>query len=254
MKIHLAILALPLCYTFSVSASMIDSDNLHALIKECAPKIKAESKVAYGIVKTESAGNPFAIGINTKNIRLKRQPRDIVEAIEVSTWLAKNRYNFDAGIAQINSVNINKFVEGDINFRMQKVFNPCDNLKLAEKIYNSCFEMTGSMVGALSCYNTGTATKGIKNGYVAKVLANIPDLLEVKGGGGQPYIAKSMEKRLEASKSDSDTGSVGDGGVAPVTTKKPKDDGVEDVFAASGTGDVFSSECEEGENQKCEND
>ncbi|ECO4313590.1 lytic transglycosylase domain-containing protein [Salmonella enterica] len=250
MKIHVAIFALPLWYSLSVSASMIDSDNLHTLIKQCAPEIKAESKVAYGIVKTESAGNPFAIGINTKGIRLKRQPHNIIEAVEISTWLAKNRYNFDAGIAQINSVNINKFVEGDLNFRMQKVFNPCDNLKLAEKIYNSCFEMTGSMVGALSCYNTGTATKGIKNGYVARVLANIPDLLEVRGSSSEPYIGKSRGKRLDASKSKPDAAGVDENKSKP----KAKDDGVEDVFAAGGTGDVFSSECIEGENQKCDND
>lgn len=249
MKTKAAIIALSLLCPFYSSASMIDSDNLHALIKTCAPEIKAESKVAFGIVKTESSGNPYAIGINTKGVKLKRQPTSLLEAMEVSTWLAKNRYNFDAGIAQINSVNINKFVEGDINFRMQKVFNPCDNLKLAEKIYNSCFSMTGTMVGALSCYNTGNATRGIKNGYVAKVLANIPDLLEVRGEASLPYVGKSKGKRLEATKSASTTQSANE-----TLPDKRKDEGLEDVFAASGKGDVFSSECVEGENQKCDND
>ncbi len=51
---------------------MSDPNEIHELVKQCAPGINADSKVVVGIVKTESAGNPFSIGINTKGVKLKK--------------------------------------------------------------------------------------------------------------------------------------------------------------------------------------
>lgn len=235
MKVHAAVFAFAFLFHNSVFASMSAENDIHELVKKCTAGINADTKVAVGIVKTESAGNPFSIGINSKNVRLKRQPQNIIEAVEVATWLAENRYNFDAGIAQINSVNIEKLISGDINFRMRKIFDPCENLQLAKIIYNSCFQMTGSTVGALSCYNTGDAKKGVKNGYVAKVLANIPVLLDVKGGvGTKPTVPLVSKQRRAESDLVDNSSEVNE-------EKKPekKDSENEDIFAASGEKDVF---------------
>ena len=68
----------------SAFASMSDPNEIHKLVKQCAPGINADSKIVVGIVRTESAGNPYSIGINTKGVKLKRQPKNIIEAIEIS--------------------------------------------------------------------------------------------------------------------------------------------------------------------------
>ncbi|EPO5290430.1 TPA: lytic transglycosylase domain-containing protein [Enterobacter bugandensis] len=222
----------------SAHASMSDPNEIHELVKQCAPGINADSKVVVGIVKTESAGNPFSIGINTKGVKLKRQPKNIIEAIEVATWLAKNRFNFDAGIAQINSVNINKLLIGDLDFRMRKVFDPCENLGLAETIFNSCYAMTGSTVGALSCYNTGNAKRGIKNGYVAKVLANIPELVDVSGEAVKPKVRKRVQ-RDETSQDESLKISTADAENKKANEEENKSDSEGDAFATNGVDDVF---------------
>ncbi|EOX7343123.1 TPA: lytic transglycosylase domain-containing protein [Citrobacter freundii] len=221
----------------SAFASMSDPNEIHKLVKQCAPGINADSKIVVGIVRTESAGNPYSIGINTKGVKLKRQPKNIIEAIEIATWLAKNRINFDAGIAQINSVNINKLLIGDLDFRMRKVFDPCENLGLAETIFNSCYDMTGSTVGALSCYNTGNAKRGIKNGYVAKVLANIPELVDVSGDADRPKVRKriqsdetSQDESLKISNSDAENKKA---------DEENKSDSKGDAFATNGVDDVF---------------
>ena len=238
MKAINVALALGFFMCHSAYASNSDFNEIDKLVKQCAPGIKAESKVAVGLVKTESAGNPYSIGVNTKGVRLKRQPKDILEAIEVATWLAKNRFNFDAGIAQINSANINKLVEGDIDFRMRKVFDPCHNLQLAEIIFNSCFEMTGSTVGALSCYNTGDAKRGVRNGYVAKVLANIPALVDVDSDAVAPTPTK-RQRATPTSEGESSKVISDDASDNEAKEEKKKDNSNNDAFAADGGDDVF---------------
>ena len=249
MKEIIAVFAICLLTTQCVSASLSESNDIHELVKTCASGIKTESRVAVGIVKTESAGNPFSIGVNSKNIKLKRQPKNLIEAMEVAIWLAKNRYNFDAGIAQINSVNIEKLIQGDINFRMRKVFDPCENLQLAETIFNSCYEMTGSTIGALSCYNTGDARKGVKNGYVAKVLANIPDLLDVRGPDAAVSKVPQVRKQKRTVSDEVDASSKDE-----IQLKKKSDSESGDIFATDGKNDIFENECVEQNNQKCNND
>ncbi|KAB1469241.1 lytic transglycosylase domain-containing protein [Cronobacter sakazakii] len=242
MKAIITALAISLLLGPSAYASMSDANDIHQLVAKCAPGINADSKVAVGIVKTESAGNPFSIGINTKGIRLKRQPETLLEAIEVATWLAKNRYNFDAGLAQINSVNINKLLDGDLDFRMRKVFDPCSNLQLAQTIFNSCYDMTGSTAGALSCYNTGDGKKGIRNGYVARVLANIPALVDVDDSSKVPtLLVVSKEKKTTDASGDkiSENSKAENEGDSTQKKNKKDDSGHGDVFATNGNDDVF---------------
>lgn len=252
MKLYVSFLAASfVAMPFFADASMIDSD-LHDLIQRCAPAIKADQKVAVGLIKTESAGNPLAIGINSKAVKLKRQPKTLMEAVEVAVWLAKNRYSFDAGIAQININNINKFIDGDVDFRMRKIFDPCHNLGVAEKIFNSCLVSTGSVAGALSCYNTGNAKDGIKNGYVAKVFAKIPELLDVRELRPESSNGVRVERQSGSSSAAKKEIATKDG-----MAKSPKKKNG-DVFSSSSrdvsnVGDVFS-ECVDGENQKCDNE
>lgn len=236
MKASITAIFLGLFCCQTASASLSDDNSLHELVKKCTVGISADSSLAVGIVKTESAGNPYSIGINTKGVRLKRQPSSLIEAIEVATWLATNRYNFDAGIAQINSVNIEKLVKGDVNFRMRKIFDPCENLQLAKIIFNSCYQMTGTTVGALSCYNTGNARRGVRNGYVAKVMSNVPDLIQITSGIKPPLIKKSQNTASNEKETDNKPTDEG----AKEHKKNKKDDMADgDAFDVYSSDDVF---------------
>ena len=52
------------------------------------------------IVRVESSGNPFAIGV--VGGRLERQPRNLPEALATARSLELNGYNYSIGISQVN--------------------------------------------------------------------------------------------------------------------------------------------------------
>lgn len=136
-----------------------------ALVQSCSPEI--DFIIANAIVKTESAFNPFAIGVN-KGARVK-QPKSYSEAVTTAKQLLQNGANIDLGLAQINSANL-----GWLGLSVEQVFHPCTNLQAMQRVYLDCFAKAGStglgsrMQRALSCYNTGNTRKGFFNGYVNK--------------------------------------------------------------------------------------
>ena len=154
-KIQLAIAALMisatanLAYAENLSGKNMDFINL---AQECAPLVAPQTMAA--IVKTESQFQPLAIGINNR-AQLAHQPNSKEEAITTATSLIAKGYNIDA-------------------------FEPCKNLAAAAKILHSNYQTASRKVqgeqptlyAALSAYNTGSFTKGFKNGYVQKVLNN----------------------------------------------------------------------------------
>lgn len=137
------------------------------------------------IVKTESGFKPFAIGVNKSEVKLIRQPANKQEAVTTAKWLISNGYNIDMGMAQINSANMKW-----LGVSIDDLFDPCKNVAAGAKIllnnYIDAFKKIGepqdALRAALSSYNTGNATAGIKNGYVAKVTAasvTVPALLSL---------------------------------------------------------------------------
>lgn len=139
-----------------------------ALMAACAPNVP--TPISYAIVKTESNFNPYAIGVN-KGKGLVRQPRNYQEAVQTAYRLRAEGKNFDVGLAQINITNF-----GWLDLSIEKAFNPCENLKAMQKVYLNCLSRFANSGGqgtpmqrAFSCYNTGNASRGFRNGYVAKV-------------------------------------------------------------------------------------
>lgn len=137
------------------------------------------------IVKTESGFKPFSIGVNKSEVKLIRQPANKQEAVTTAKWLISNGYNIDMGMAQINSANMKW-----LGVSIDDLFDPCKNVAAGAKIllnnYIDAFKRIGepqdALRAALSSYNTGNATAGIKNGYVAKVTAasvTVPALLSL---------------------------------------------------------------------------
>ena len=152
--------------------------DLTPYLNQCSSQ-NAHPTVMLAIVKTESGGNPLAIGINKdthgRKVRLAYQAKSYDQAKQWLDYLEKNDYNFDVGVAQINIKNIHKY-----GYRAADALDICLNLQMASKIlkgnYNSA--LSGSknpqqaVRDAISAYNTGNYHSGYSNGYVNRVLIN----------------------------------------------------------------------------------
>ena len=173
------------------------------LLQTCAPHVHQQTMAA--IVKTESGFKPFSIGINKSQVKLVRQPANKQEAVTTAKWLISNGYNIDMGMAQINSANMKR-----LGVSVEDLFDPCKNVSAGAKIllnnYVDAFKKIGepqnALRAALSSYNTGNATAGIKNGYVAKVTAasvTVPALLALAPKAPEQAPPIALVSKLPAS-------------------------------------------------------
>lgn len=143
-----------------------------SLAAECAPWVAPQTMAA--IVRTESQFNPLAININAST-KLERQPESKQEAAVTAKWLIANNYNIDMGLGQVNSVNLAK-----TKLSVEDAFDPCKNLAAAATILQWNYASASKRIpgeqaalqAAISAYNTGSFTKGFRNGYVQKVVNN----------------------------------------------------------------------------------
>lgn len=138
----------------------------------------AHSSVIKAIVKVESGGDPWAININKKGVRLLAKPKTREQAQAWINWFVKNSYNIDIGIAQINIKNIQK-----MKLNPSDLLDPCLNLKVAGQILLSNYKNSAKQAKnsddavrlAISAYNTGNFRSGFDNGYVNKVMIKYYD-------------------------------------------------------------------------------
>lgn len=143
-----------------------------SLAQECAPHVPHQMLAA--IVKTESAFRPLAIGVNGGN-RLARQPANKPEAVATAKWLIDRGYDIDLGLGQINLRNLAK-----VGLTVEDAFEPCPNIRAVAKIYGANLKWAqgagksgdAAVLAALSAYNTGNFTGGLRNGYVQRVVSN----------------------------------------------------------------------------------
>lgn len=149
---------------------MLTESAIIALIAQCAPTVAPETLLA--VIQTESKGNPYAIGINN-DFALERQPQNYNEAVRAARALLAQGANIDMGLGQINSSNMNW-----LKLSVEDAFTPCKNINAAgyvlAKNYKAALESgePRPLGAAISAYNTGSMTKGYRNGYVAKVFGN----------------------------------------------------------------------------------
>jgi type IV secretion system protein VirB1 len=136
----------------------------------------AEVEIMSRIVRVESSGNPFAIGV--VGARLQRQPVNLQEAVQTIEHLEKAGFNYSIGLSQINRVHFKRLGwVGD----MKQGFEACRNLQAGADIYLRCKQGAArsskapspdaTLRSALSCYYSGNYVDGERLGYVDKVLA-----------------------------------------------------------------------------------
>lgn len=171
------------------------------ILQQCAPKVSQVTMKA--IIKTESNGFPWAIGIN-KGYKLRYQPKSKAQAVSWVRYLEKNNYNFDVGLGQINIKNIHQY-----GYKAEDALDPCTNLKMASDIlvknYNAALTKSSTTSSALqkaiSAYNTGNYSSGFSNGYVGKVFANAKAPLLVAENDNIPPLEATTRKSSKSKNS-----------------------------------------------------
>lgn len=143
----------------------------------CAPHVPPA--LMEQVVRVESGGNPFAIGV--VGGRLERQPRNLSEAVATANFLEAAGYNYSIGTGQINRTHFKRL---GWSKNVAAGFDVCDNLKAASGVFKDCYDralvnnfpatQSGSDYtathAALSCYYSGHFKRGAELGYVDKVL------------------------------------------------------------------------------------
>ncbi len=140
--------------------------DLLTLIATCAPMVAPTTMKA--LVLEESHGHPYAIHDGQSHQALF--PTTKSEAVAMARRLIAEGVRIDAGLAQINSKNWNS-----LGLTPETVFDPCTNLRAGERvILDGYISAPYTVDAAISRYNTGDATRGVRNGYVDRVKAWMP--------------------------------------------------------------------------------
>lgn len=160
---------------------------LLTLASQCAPNVAPETVLA--IIQTESSGEPFSLNVNGG-----QQPalqNNAADAAATARRFIAAGYSVDLGLGQINSRNMRW-----LGLTWETVFDPCTNVAALARVlttnYNAVIagrDPQTALRVALSMYNTGSQTRGFRNGYVAKVLGNAGITQSAAAGPSQRLAA-----------------------------------------------------------------
>ncbi|WP_193067746.1 lytic transglycosylase domain-containing protein [Halomonas sp. 3D7M] len=148
-----------------------------SLVEECAPLVHPATMQT--LVKNESSGNPYAIGV--VDLELVNQPQSKTEAIDAAKNLMDQGYNVSLGLGQINMHNFEA-----LGLTVETAFEPCENLRASSEVLNNCFDRAldsyekqqEALRAALSCYYSNNFTRGFQpddsngNSYIERFLIN----------------------------------------------------------------------------------
>jgi type IV secretion system protein VirB1 len=152
--------------------------DLSAVIQQCTPS-QVSTQTMSAIMRVESAHRPHAIGYkiirksDRKVFELKAQPRDKEEAVAWAKWFEQNGFRYDAGSAQVHSLNFSKY-----GLTPETAFDSCQNIRAGALILHDCYSRALpkykdpqiALRHALSCYQSGNFSTGFATGYVSKVV------------------------------------------------------------------------------------
>ena len=166
-------------------ASSLSEVEFLSVAARCAPEVPADTLLA--IARTESSLYTNAISINRPRASARRlgykdaevilstQPRSRMQATRWLHWLEVHHFTVSIGLMQVN-------VERALRLGVtaDQLLDPCTNLHVGARILISAYSQVAREIGegfdaldtALSIYNTGDSTAGLRNGYVAEVYAH----------------------------------------------------------------------------------
>lgn len=177
--------ALPMPAQEAPQAPRLSEVEFVSLAGRCAPGVPPDTLLA--IARTESGLYASAISINRPRasarrlgyrdaeITLSAQPRNRTQARRWLHWLQVHHFTVSIGLMQVN-------VESALRLGVSadQLLDPCTNLRVGARIFIAAYSQVAREVGegfdaldaALSIYNTGDSTDGLRNGYVAGVYAH----------------------------------------------------------------------------------
>ena len=146
----------------------MDTTSFLAVAIACSPMV--DPVTASALVEVESGFNPHAIGV--VGGALHRQPRSRPEAIATAKSLDAGGWTYSVGLAQINSRNFAR-----LGLNSSSAFDPCANLHAMQFLLTECQARSAgspqiALRRALSCYYSGDSERGIRDGYVTRVVAS----------------------------------------------------------------------------------
>ena len=152
---------------------MLPVSTIDAIAQQCAPAVHRVTVQA--IVRQESGGNPYAIGV--VGGALVRQPRTLPEAIATARKLEADGWNYSLGLGQINRSNFAR-----LGLTLETAFAPCANLAALQSVLVECWNRAvnkqdaaqprWAIEASLACYYSGTFAVARHGGYVNSVIAN----------------------------------------------------------------------------------
>lgn len=141
-----------------------------ALASQCASNVAPQTVVA--IVQTESRGDPLALNVN--GARQPARQKSMAGTVATARRYVALGYSVDLGLGQINSRNMRK-----LGLTWETVFDPCTNIAALGQVLSQNYQAVAggrhpqtALRLAISLYNTGSTSRGFRNGYVAKVIGN----------------------------------------------------------------------------------
>lgn len=143
--------------------------DLLTLVAACAPFVASPTMIA--IIGHESAGNPWALGVNGQQRFVK--PVDYPSAVAEAKRLIAQGASIDMGLMQINSRTM-----VTLGLTVEQVYEPCANVYAGGVVLTRNYvnaskkfgDPQAALLAALSAYNTGNFQSGFKNGYVDRIL------------------------------------------------------------------------------------
>lgn len=140
-----------------------------ALVEQCAPRL--DQSLALRLIRRESAFNPYAIGMDGKDV-LNPQPKNFEEAVKTAEELIAAGKKFSAGLFQIHISNIRAY-----RLTWKQVFHACTNVFYGEQIFvdfhnkalKSGYAGPAAVCATLRGYNSGSLTALVSANYAAAI-------------------------------------------------------------------------------------
>lgn len=136
----------------------------------CAPQVAVPTLAA--VAAAESAFDPNAVHENGPGAA-RHAPATPDAAAALAARIIARGGSVDLGLMQINSANLAR-----LGLNVREAFDPCRSLAAGARVLQEGWAAARTDRGpqyalreTLSRYNTGTATRGFANGYVARVQA-----------------------------------------------------------------------------------
>lgn len=167
----------------------LDPAALLALASACAPDVAPRTLLA--VAQVESGFDPLAIGVNGPRPLRVKAGTAAQAAVAARDLVAAGR-DIDLGLGQINVRNL-----AALGLDLESAFDPCRNLAASARVLRTGYERAAPAPGAeqaalrtaLSLYNTGSPDRGVRNGYVARVVhaaATLVPAIDTAAPAAQP--------------------------------------------------------------------